>query len=207
VVFSLGKDGKYFFGGLFLMNKSHFGLRDVILLALIGIIFGVIYFAGDFVYNAVTLLLTPLGLGAAGNDFTMGLWCMAGPLAGFMLKRPGSAFLGEFLGAAGEMFLGGQWGAANLISGAVQGVATELGFTLVGYRFYNWVTILSTTLTTTIVTFAWDWFRNGYSHFALPILLACFAIRLISMFLFCGVLVKLITRLLERAHVIPNAQV
>ena len=153
------------------MNKSRFGLRDVILLALIGIIFGVIYFAGDFVYNAVTLALTPIGLGAAG-----------------------------------EMFLGGQWGASNLISGAVQGVASELGFTLVGYRMYNWLTILSTTATTTILTFAWDWFRNGYSHFALPILLACFAIRFISMFLFCGVLVKLITNLLERAHVIPQAQ-
>lgn len=188
------------------MNKSRFGLRDVILLALIGIIFGVIYFAGDFVYNAVTLALTPIGLGAAGNDFTMGLWCMAGPLSGFMLKRPGSAFLGEFLGAAGEMFLGGQWGASNLISGAVQGVASELGFTLVGYRMYNWLTILSTTATTTILTFAWDWFRNGYSHFTLPILLACFVIRFISMFLFCGVLVKLITNLLERAHVIPQAQ-
>lgn len=96
-------------------------MRDVILLALIGIIFGVIYFAGDFVYNAVTLALTPIGLGAAGNDFTMGLWCMAGPLAGFMLKRPGSAFLGEFLGAAGEMFLGGQWGLEPDFRGGPRG--------------------------------------------------------------------------------------
>ncbi len=86
------------------MNKSRFGLRDVILLALIGIIFGVIYFAGDFVHNAVTLALTPIGLGAAGNDFTMGLWCMAGPLSGFMLKRPGSAFWANFSGRPGKCF-------------------------------------------------------------------------------------------------------
>ena len=182
--------------------KKGFQLRDIILLALIGIVFGVIYFAAAFVYNGLTVLLTPFGYGPLANDITMGIWCMAGPLAGFMFRLPGASFLGEFLGATVEMFLGDQWGAATLISGAVQGIGTELGFTLTGYKFYNWLTIAMVTISTTIVTFAWDWFRNGYSHFPHQMLLIMFVVRLISVLLFTGVLNKLIVNMLDRAHVI-----
>src|SRR5699024_12756436 len=101
----------------FIMTKRSLHLRDIILLALIGIIFGVIYFAAGFVYNGLTVLLTPIGYGPMANDLTLGIWCMAGRLVCFLLRTPGGAFLGEFLGAAGEMRIGGQWGDANIISG------------------------------------------------------------------------------------------
>lgn len=184
-------------------NKFH--LRDIILLALVGIIFGVIYWAAAFIYNALTIVFTPLKLPMMGNDLTMGLWCMAGPMAGFMLKKPGAPFLGEFLGAAGEALIGDQWGAANLISGAVQGIASELGFTFTGYKHYDWLGAVSTTITTTIVTFAWDWFRNGYNKFGFKNVYY-FSGRLLSMFIFCGVLVMLIERLLERSHVMKREE-
>ncbi|KRM61636.1 hypothetical protein FC26_GL001713 [Paucilactobacillus vaccinostercus DSM 20634] len=181
-------------------KKLH--VRDIILLALIGIIFGAIFMGTDFIYNALTVVLTPIGLAPMANDLMMGLWIMAGPLAGFMLRLPGTAFLGEFLAAVGEMFFGGQWGAATLISGVVQGVAAELGFTLTGYKYYNWVTLGLSTITSTVLTFAWDMFKNGYSAFHLQLLIILFIARLISIFIFGGVFVKLITNLLNRAHVL-----
>lgn len=185
--------------------STRYHLKDIILLALIGIIFGVIYYAGDFIYNGFSILLTPVGLGPMANDLTMGLWCMAGPMAAMLLRRRGAAFLGEFLGAAGEMFLGGQWGAANLISGFVQGIATELGFAVTRYKHYDWLGLICSTLFATLITFGWDWFRNGYAHFSLGLNLILLVARFISMFVFCGVLVKLVANLLERAHVIKPA--
>ena len=187
------------------MIKRSLHLRDIILIALIGIIFGVIYFAAGFVYNGLTVLLTPIGYGPMANDLTMGIWCMAGPLAGFLLRTPGAAFLGEFLGAAVEMLLGDQWGAANLISGAVQGIGSELGFTFTLYKMYNWLTLLISSLTLTFVTFGWDWFRNGYNKFGFKNVYY-FSGRLLSMFFFCGVLVMLIERLLERSHVMKREE-
>lgn len=64
---------------------------------------------------------------------------MAGPLTGFVVRTFGSAFVGEFLGAAVEVFLGGQWGAGAFISGLVQGIGSELGFAFTGYKRYDWV--------------------------------------------------------------------
>ena len=186
------------------MDKRQLHLKDIILLALIGIIFGVIYFATGFLYNALTLALAPIGYGPMANDLTIGIWCMAGPLAGFLFRLPGTAFLGEFLGAVVEMFLGGQWGAANLLSGFVQGIGNELGFTFTAYRLYNWLTVLVTTITTTITTFAWDWFKNGYSQFNSHMLIVMLVVRFCSILIFSGILVKLIVNLLTRTHVIKG---
>lgn len=121
------------------MKRSNaWHLRDIILLALIAIFCGVIFWVIGPLYNILTVALTPVGLGPAANDILMGVWCMAGPLAGIIFKRVGAAFLGEFLGSVVEMFLGGQWGASTMISGVVQGVASELGFTFTGYKNFNW---------------------------------------------------------------------
>ncbi|WP_010621480.1 ECF transporter S component [Paucilactobacillus suebicus] len=185
-------------------QKRKLHVRDIILLALIGILFGAIFIGTDFVYNALTAMLTPFGLAPMANDLMMGLWVMAGPLAGFMIRIPGTAFLGEFLASVGEMFFGGQWGAATLISGVVQGIATELGFTITRYRYYNWITLTITTITTTILTFGWDMLRNGYAKFDFQLLIILFVARLISTFIFGGVFVKIINGLLSRAHVLAT---
>lgn len=186
------------------MHSNRYHLKDIILLALIGIVFGVIYYAGAMLYNLFTIALTPVGLAPMANDLTMGLWCMAGPLSALLLRRVGAAFLGEFLGAAGEMFLGGQWGAASLISGFVQGIATEAGFTFTGYKRYDWFSLSLSCALATVITFGWDWFRNGYAAFTPQLNLLLFVTRLISMFLFSGLLVKLIANLLDRAHAIKT---
>lgn len=88
-------------------------LRDIILLTLIAIFFGVIYWVVGPLYNVLTVALTPIGLGPGANDVVMGIWVMAGPLAGYVFKKVGSATLGEFLGSIVEMFLGGAMGCQH----------------------------------------------------------------------------------------------
>ena len=65
-----------------------FHLKDIILLAIIGIVFGVIYLATGLLYNGLTIALTPFGYGPMANDITLGIWCMAGPLAGLCSAFP-----------------------------------------------------------------------------------------------------------------------
>ncbi|WP_105956447.1 ECF transporter S component [Apilactobacillus quenuiae] len=177
-------------------------LRNIILLTLISIICGIIFFATGFIYNSLSLMLTPFGLAPFANDILIGLWIMAAPLAGFIFKKPGAAILSEILGSIVEMFLGGQWGASTLISGFIQGVASELGFAVTKYKHYDWIGIISTTITTTIITFIWDWFKNGYSSYAPNMLILLFITRMLSVFLFGGILTKLINNMLSKSNVI-----
>ena len=179
-------------------------LNDIILMALIAIFFGFIYIASDTLYNLLTLILTPIGYGPLANDITIGIWCMAGPISGFIIRKPGSAFLGEFLSSCIETFIMAEWGVVNLISGFFQGLGNELGFTLTGYKHYNFFTLFLAATTTTIVTYLYDFYKNGYNHFSPSNVLFYFIVRWLSMIVFCCIFVKLIINLLEKSHVITN---
>lgn len=181
-------------------HQSKGTLRNIILIALIAIFTGVIFWGIGFLYTALTVALTPIGAAPFANDILMGIWCMAGPLTGFMIRTAGSAFLGEFLGAAVEVFLGGQWGAGAFISGLVQGIGSELGFTFTGYKRYDWWSLNASIFTTVVVTFAWDMIKNGYDKFALPLLIGLFITRYISTFIFGGIVTKMIVKLLDRSN-------
>lgn len=181
-------------------HQSKWTLRNIILIALIAIFTGVIFWGIGFLYTALTVALTPIGAAPFANDILMGIWCMAGPLTGFMIRTAGSAFLGEFLGAAVEVFLGGQWGAGAFISGLVQGIGSELGFTFTGYKRYDWWSLNASIFTTVVVTFAWDMIKNGYDKFALPLLIGLFITRYISTFIFDGIVTKMIVKLLDRSN-------
>lgn len=179
-------------------------IRDIILVTILAICMGVIFLVITPVYTLLSAALTPFGLQPLANEILIGIWVMAGPLAGYIIRIPGAATLGEFLGAVVEMFLGSLWGASTLISGALQGFGSEIGFAVLGYKRYDWLTLFLSSLTTAIVTFIWDLFRTGYAAYHIGFLILLFAVRLASIFLFGGVLTKLITNLLARAHVLPN---
>ena len=180
-------------------------LSDIILIALIGIFFGAIFMGTNYVYDVLTAALTPFGLSGLANELLLGLWCMPGMLAGYLLRLKGASVLGELLASIVEMFFGGQWGITTLISGVVQGFGSELGYIVTRYKHYDWIGLTSAAFTTTIVTFGWDLARSGYAKLQLWLLVLYFVVRFISMFVFGGLLTKAITDLLDRSHVLKSA--
>lgn len=178
-------------------NTKGWHLRDVIMLTLIAIFFGFIFWLWAFVYNVVAA--TPLKPFA--NDITLGAWIMAGPLAGYLLRKAGAAFLGEFLAAFAEMIIGSQWGVSTLLSGLIQGIGCELGFTITGYKYWNTFSLFLSTLTSTIVTFTYDLYANGYNAYGFGMLVILFIIRFLSIGFFGGVLVSAITKLVDKSGI------
>lgn len=176
-------------------------LREVILMALIGIGFGVIYFIMDPIYAALDAVLVPMGLHPYAIAITIGPWMMAAPLASYLLKRVGAGLIGEILAATGEALLGGYWGVATIILGFIQGIGSELGFTLTGYKSWKLGLILST-FTGTAVTFFWSLFHDGYLQLNIGMLIGLFIVRWISVGFFAGVLVYWIVRLLEKSKLL-----
>ncbi len=49
---------------------------------------------------------------------------MAGPMAGYILRRPGASIIGETLAGIVEMVFGSQWGIMDIVAGAIQGFGT-----------------------------------------------------------------------------------
>lgn len=181
-------------------KKKTWALKDVIFLAVIGIFFGIIYQVWSYAYYAMAA--TPLKPFA--NDATLGVWIMAGPLAGVLIQKIGSSVIGEMLAAAVEMLLFSSWGASTLISGFVQGIGSELGFAATGYRDWGRRGLFLSTLFTTIITFVWDLAQSGYMEYGFGLLVALFAVRFVSIGFFAGVLVYLIAKMVEKSGVMKR---
>lgn len=174
---------------------KHLTLKDIILIMLIALIFGALFVGTDVIYAPLYLVIGPFA-----NEVLFGLWIMAGPLAIAILRLPGTAVIGEVLAAVAEVLFGGTFGAATLISGLVQGAGRTLR-----YKNWGWPALISSAFWVTVVSFAYEIFKQGYIHLALPMILALFCTRLVSDLLFGAVLVHYVVRLLVRAHAIQPA--
>lgn len=183
-------------------KSTRWALRDVLLLAFVAVFIGFIFWILGPVYNILSAALTPMGLAPFANEILLGGWMMAAPLASILIKQAGAGVLGEVFAAAVEMLLGGQWGVATLLSGLVQGVGSEAGFAILGYKNWRWQAIFASAVTGTIVTFVWSLFRDGYTSYSFGLLVALFITRFISLLFFGGVLVVAIQKLIEKAGVL-----
>lgn len=181
--------------------KRSYTLRDIIFIALIGIFCGAIFFGTDIIYNFLKLGLSALGLGPVANDLLLGLWMIAGPLAAMVTQKIGASILAETIGGAVEALLGGQFGASAILSGFIQGFGNELGFAFTSYKRFDKLGLLFSTVTSTIVTFAWSLFNEGYGSYKIGFLLLLVFVRFLSIGFFAGVVVYWVNKLIERSGI------
>ncbi|WP_092103223.1 MULTISPECIES: ECF transporter S component [Brevibacterium] len=114
---------------------------DYVVTAVLGISVGLIFWV-----LALSWKVLELGFQAFPPSIGLiaGLWVLAGPLAGAIIRKPGAALLCEMIAAIVEAVLGSHFGATVLLSGLVQGLGAELIFAAFGYRRFNlWVTSLA----------------------------------------------------------------
>ena len=113
---------------------------DLVVAAMLGVAFGVVFWAWDLVYtapaNALTAAFAPL-TGLLG-----GPWLVAGVVGGLLVRRPGAALVTELVGATVEALIGSQWGWTTVISGGLQGLGVELALALFLWRRFGPVVAL-----------------------------------------------------------------
>ena len=69
------------------MNEKYgWKLQEIILVAMLCIVFGVVYLAGVYLASFLSTLLTPVGLAPLANELVFGVWFMASTLAAYILQ-------------------------------------------------------------------------------------------------------------------------
>ena len=96
--------------------------RDIVVAAVIGVVFGVVFWAWNSLYAGLGFLTPPL------SDVVYGMWLVPAILAPLVIRKPGAALFAEMAAAGVSALLGSQWGPDTLLSGFVQGAAAELVF-------------------------------------------------------------------------------
>lgn len=187
-------------------RSSKWDVKAIILVALIGIIMGVIYTYGfNSLYNVVKLALLPTGYAPVMDMAFSGLWFMAAPLAMYFVPTKGSGTLGELLASIVEMAIGGQWGALTILEGLIQGAANEIGFFPKKERYekFSWASVLTGAFFASLGAYIPQYFLYGWFKYTVNLQIAMLIAGIISALVFDGILVKLITNLFDRAF-LPN---
>ncbi|MDC7225947.1 MAG: ECF transporter S component [Spirochaetales bacterium] len=168
------------------MTKS-WKMKDLLLLALLGLVFGSIYLGGIAVWGVATAAAGPIGL-----DMVYGIWFMGATCAMYIIRKPGIAFAGEIMAALGEVVLGTPMGVSMLLGASIQGAGCELAFLVTGYKKYNLWTLILSGCIAALFTFIYNYIYYNYSSYALPMLGIMLCVRLLSAALFSGVFSKII---------------
>ncbi|MDC7121021.1 ECF transporter S component [Cellulomonas fimi] len=176
-------------------------LAELVLLAVLAVVFGFLYWALVQAWGALQLAMGPFG--DLAQHVLIGGWMVAAPLAVYIVRKPGAGVAVELVAAFVEVaFLGSPVGPMLLVVGLVQGVGAEAAFALTRYRRYGWgvfalsgvlAGLASTALG--VVRFGWltqDWFawRLG--------------LQVVSGLVLCGLLARVVGDALARTGVLDN---
>jgi energy-coupling factor transport system substrate-specific component len=128
--------------------------RDIVVTAIIGVVFGVVFQVWNVVAQSASGLFTAFP--AAGN-LLYGVWLMPAVLAPLIVRKPGAALFAEVVAAGLSLFLGSPYGADALLSGVVQGAGAELVFLVFRYRVWSIPVLALAAAASATAAWAHDW--------------------------------------------------
>jgi len=128
--------------------------RDIVIAAVIGVSFGVVFAAWNLAYAGAE----PLFLAAPwARDLLYGVWLVPAVLAPLIIRKPGAALFAEIVAAGVSALLGSVWGVDALLSGFLQGLGAEVVFALTMYRFYTVPVLIAAALGSATAAWLHDW--------------------------------------------------
>ncbi|MDR1797363.1 MAG: ECF transporter S component [Clostridiales Family XIII bacterium] len=184
--------------------KKGWELRDVIMMGVIGVVFAAIYLVSTTLWIALQTALTPFGLAAFAVEIVYGIWFMAGSLAAFILRKPGTAFTAEFLAAIIEMFMGNFGGPLVVLFGAIQGAGNEAGFAVFRYRRFGLPAMCMSAILAAVFSFVTEVFTGSVELLSPGFVLAKLGLRIASAIAFTGVVCWLCGKALVRTGVLKS---
>src|SRR5437867_4074746 len=153
--------------------------QDYVLLAILAVVFGAIYWAWLGPYLGIETILAGVR-SEFGQELLFGLWFVSGLLGGYIIRRPGAAFLSETLAAFAEILLGAPAGPILIVTGFMQALGAEITFAATGYRRWGWGTMIVAGVAAALVALPWNWLRLGYFALDPALLLGLLAVRVIG---------------------------
>ncbi|HJF15493.1 MAG TPA: ECF transporter S component [Enteractinococcus helveticum] len=111
-------------------------LKDLVLVVVLGVVFGFVYWALVQAWNGLAIAMGPAG--DLAQHFLQGGWLLVAPLAVAITRKAGAGILAEIIAATMEfVFLGSPVGPMLLFAAFLQGLGSELPFAIGRYRKFG----------------------------------------------------------------------
>lgn len=172
--------------------------RDFIVTAAIAVVLGLVWSLGW-----VHVWQVARGIWPEFGFFVAGFYTAAAVLAGYIIRRPGAALLGEMIAAIIEVPLT-VLGPTALILGLLQGLGVEAVFAATRYRKWNLTILLLAGAAGAALGYVYETFAFGYIAMTPLAQLSRFGARELGGVILAGLVSKLIADALARTGVLNN---
>ena len=135
-------------------QETRWRTRDIVVAAVIGVAFGVVFAGWNLLYAAAAPVFA---FAPPVQDIMYGVWLVPAILAPLVIRKPGAALFAEMVAAGVSALLGSQWSVDTLLSGFIQGAAAELIFAFTLYRSYGLVTLVVAASASALAAWVHDW--------------------------------------------------
>lgn len=183
------------------LNGRSWAMKDLVLIVVLGVVFGFAYWALVQGWNGLSVLMGPAG--DLSQHIVFGGWLLVAPIAVAIIRRPFVGVIAEILAAVVEVvFLGSPVGPTLFISAAIQGVGSELPFALTRYKRFGWGVFALSGLLGAVSVFFFSAFRSGW--YGQDIFFLRLGLQGVSGIVLGGLLAKVIVDALARTGVVDN---
>ena len=172
--------------------------REVVIVAIIAAVIGVIYTLMDYAYMPLSAVLGPVFM-----ELTFGIYLLSAALPMFIVRKPGFALFGALVTAAINILLGSAYGIQVVLAGVLQAAGVELVYALFKYK-PNLLCLVLSGIAAAVFVFVRDYFVFGYSALPVWTIVAMLAVRFVSAAVIGVLLVKVIRAGLAKAGVMKN---
>ncbi len=177
-------------------------LREILIVAVLGAVFGVLYLAWVQVW-----LISQAILGPVTMDVVMGFWFIVSIIAAAIIRKPGAALLSEVLAALVQILLGSPAGLLLIVTGIVQGAGAEAVFAATRWRNYRLPVLMLAGVGAAVFSFIYTWIRFDYGALAPGLLITMFVLRCLSGALLGGLAGHLVTEALYKTGVLSGLRI
>jgi len=182
-------------------NSYVVNFREVMITVILAVLCGFLFIFWQVPFYALD------GILPSGGELVYGTWFIAGPLAAYIVRKPGVAIVAEMAAASGELLMGSPWGLSVLLYGLAQGAATEAVFALFRYRKFNVMTLLLAGAAAAVASLVYDALTGGLAEYTTGVMWAKIAMRTVSGAILGGLLAKILVDLLAKTGVLNSYKV
>jgi energy-coupling factor transport system permease protein len=182
-----------------------FTLIEIVIMAIIGAINGVLGTPNAMMGR---LFMTFSGsYGFLAFAAICGGFYVAGPLCGYIIRKPGAATIAETMNGVAQLLSGNPNGLPVLAAGFLQGFMSDVGFAIYGYKRWTLSVLALSGALAPLLQQIPEVYFFGFGDMGISYNLLALVIRMISGAVYAIILVKPITLALVKAGVLRGTAV
>ncbi len=183
---------------------AKFSLMEIVIMAILGVVNGVLG-TPNAMFGRFLMTFTG-SYGFLAFAAITGFFYIAGPLAGYIVRKPGAATMAETINGVAQVLSGNPNGAMVLGAGFLQGLMSDIGYSFFGYRNWGIVPIIVSGALAPLLQEAPEVYFFGVGNMGWGYNILATVIRMISGALYALVLVKPIGDGLAKAGVFKGTE-